>query len=485
MQSILSIDLSCSPAAAVVVQVNGREASVQEIHRFDPGELLRTNGSNGTAPVETNGHAAHANELRDVLGAIRTPWTSSILLVPPQDYHSLNIDLPFSGTKGMDKIVELEVQDLVPFDLSEFLLHYAALGTRPDKQHDIHVGILPRATISHTLGACKQLGFEPAIVSTPANVLGALPFLGAESLNGPCAVISVRDTFVSLAILIDGRSCMDRVIDRRAVGGEGFGALAREIRLSIAAAETRYNVKVERLYTIGLERIDDLAASLDIPVSAVPLSDLVKAADATTALACLASVFAQDFRAPAISANFRVREFAYSPQLRELKRGLRALVPYLLACLLVAVITGAGIYMLRERRISNLKNAIQSQIRAAIPGLESPPGIEVDALEGENRKLEQQLKNLGSLSALSPLDSLRAISEDLPQTSGITVTRVRIEGATMRVEGTAPDYAALEKLERVLKRKRSVYCRVNKDITASVPGKPNVRGFRLDIILCE
>lgn len=498
MQSVLSIDASCDPAAAVVVGVDGNKAVVQEIHRFSLGDKfgLQNGVMPGATPTEipnadgspTSAITAFAQvtALSNVLASIKTPWTSCILLIPPHDYHSLNLDLPFAGSKGLDKIVGLEVQDLVPFDVEEFLLHYRALGARPDSNHDIHVGLLPRGIVGNALSVCKAAGLEPAMVSTPAAILGAVPFLSTEKTSDNCGIVFARDPFVYLCIITDGKACMDRVIDMRSLGDTKGEALLRELRLTFAVAEKRYGKPVEAIYSLGGELpFVNLGESLKVPVTSVPVPELVKAADNSTAFACFASVFAQDMRPPPILSNFRIKEFAYSPQLRELMRGLRSLLPYFLAALLLLLLTAVGIYSLRERRISQVKNAMYEQIRAAIPAMDVPRGSELDALEGENRKLEQQLSNLGSLSALSPLDSLTEITADLPLSSGITITRIKVEGNKMRVEGTAPDYTALEKIERALKKKKNVYCRIRKDTTASVPGKQNVRGFSLDILLCE
>lgn len=492
MQSVLSIDVSTSSGSAVVVQIDGKDASVQEIHQFDPAVVFGLQAQNEMLSSVVNGAATPAptlpnpdpEHLRSLLHSIKTPWTSSILIVPPKEYISMNLDLPFASNKGLDKIVNLEVQDLVPFDLDEFLLHYRPLGPRAAKNHDIHVGLVPRSSIASLLGVCKAAGFEPFMVSTPPSVLGAIPFISPEKFESPSAIVSVRDSFVSLVIVTEGRACMDRVIDQSRIGRGGFSAFTRELKLFLATAEQRYGKTFQRIYTIGLEDTQDLSGALGVTCIPLSVGELVKAADSTTALACLASVFAQDLRPPPILANFRVKEFAYSPQLRELAKGLRSLVPFFLAASLVAILSGLGVYSLRERRIHQMKNAIRDQIKTAIPALDAPAGLEVDALEGENRKLESQLSTLGSLSALSPLDYFSEISADLPVSSGISVTRVKIEGNKLRVDGTAPDYAATDKIERGLKKKKNVYCRIRNDLS-SVAGKQNSRGFSLDIVLCD
>lgn len=496
MQSVLSIDTSSSPATAVVVQVEGKRASIQEIHRFEfsaPPPAENADSLGAGAASEHAASSAPSDSLRAVLNSIRTPWTSSILVLAPTDYLSLNLDLPFSSNRDLDKVVDSEVQDLVPFELENYLLHYRALGPRApsragekaSESHDVHVGLLPRAVVGSTLALCKQAGFEPFMVSTPAGVLDAVAYLGNGSIPQDSAIVFARDQYLSVVVLFGGRARVDRVIDLRLLSSTDTTALARELRLTLATAQQRYDRPIERLLWLGSAPPFELGEHLGLPVTMLPAPELVKAADDSTAIACLASVFAQDLTPPPILTNFRVREFSYSPQLRELMRGLRSVVPYALAAALIAILSAIGLYTLREHRIGKLQDALYAEVKKAVPDLEAARGVELDALEGANRKLEQELSNLGSLSAMSPLDYFAEISSDLPLSSGVTVTRVKIEGNKMRVDGTAPDYTAMEKIERALKRKKDIYCRIRKDTTATVPGKPNVRGFSFDIVLCE
>ncbi len=471
------------------MQIDGDQASIQEIHRFEfdvNGALpvpAVANGVEASGPVPDI--AGPAAQLKAVLEAIKTPWTSSILIIPPQDYLSLNLDLPFASNRDIERVVDAEVQDLLPFDLESFLLHYRALGQRPAKGHDIHVGLLPRATVQRTLQACKSAGFEPFMVSTPAGVLEAAAVLNKGAIPADSAIIFSRERFLCVVALVDGRARVDRVIDTSLMSKVGTTEIGREIRLTLSLVQQRYGKSVSKVLWLGSQVPEGLQEALDIPVGTLPAPELVKAADDSTAIACLASVFAQDAAPPPILTNFRVREFAYSPQLRELARGLRSLSPYVLGTLLVGLLTAIGVYTLREHHLTKLQSAIRSEVTRALPDLDIPPGAELDALEGANRKLEQELANLGSLSSLTPLDYLAEIAADLPLSAGIAVTRVKIDGNKMRVDGTAPDYAAMEKIERQLKRKKNVYCRVRKETNASVAGKPNLRGFNLDILLCE
>ncbi len=74
------------------------------------------------------------------------------------------------------------------------------------------------------------------------------------------------------------------------------------------------------------------------------------------------AVFVRDLNAPPVLTNFRAREFAYSPQVKELYRGLRALLPYALILIGVALLVLTTNNSVRERRISVLENTIRKEI---------------------------------------------------------------------------------------------------------------------------
>jgi len=67
-------------------------------------------------------------KLLDTVSSIENQWTAVSVIIPPHDHLALNLNLPFGDAKNLNRIVDLEVQDVVPFELDDFLVQYAPLG---------------------------------------------------------------------------------------------------------------------------------------------------------------------------------------------------------------------------------------------------------------------------------------------------------------------------------------------------------------------
>ena len=156
---------------------------------------------------------------------------------------------------------------------------------------------------------------------------------------------------------------------------------------------------------------------------------------------------------------------------------------YAAAVLGLLIFSSGLIYGLRAHQIHSLRGAIRDQIQAVIPELQLEEGREVIQLAKENRKLDEELKALGSRSAFSPVDVLISLSNEIPRGSGIEITRVRVRGAKMTMEGVAPSYKAVEAATRALTRLDEIYCRVDSKQTSTTRG--GSRGFTFEIDLCE
>ena len=126
-----------------------------------------------------------------------------------------------------------------------------------------------------------------------------------------------------------------------------------------------------------------------------------------------------------------------------------------------------------------------AQIKASMPNIDIPEWLEVEALRGQLNKLQDQLKDLGSLSRFSPLDTLVQITKDFPTVPDVAVRSINIKNSRVKLEGTAPDYAAVENIEKKFKAKKELYSRVKSDVSSTMNAGSNGRTFTLEIILAD
>lgn len=513
MQAVLSIDMTSDPAMLEVVEVNGRSLKVLERHSAQLTELLErlspsltaspAAGSPDTSPsgqVEPPAPAesrppeesSQVDPLGIALREIKTPWTNSIVVVSSNRYLSLNLDLPFSDHRNIAKVLPVEIQDRVPFDVGEFLVEHRVVNSREKNQFDIHVGIVPRHFMQHLLSLCRRNEFEPMVVSTPTSALAALYQLAPDYFAPDSAIILANDPHFYITMSFDGVVSSDRTIDRRLCSVEDTASVITELKLTIAAYEERYKRQVKQVYVVG-DSLDirTLSQQLGRTAERIQVAEIIKGAaenelHSKSSIATLAALFAQDTPPAEPLTNLRVQEFSYSPRLQGLLAALRSLVPYILATLLCGLIAVGGIYAVRQHRLEKIQQAVRSQIRREIPDLTVAAGLEVDALRGEIVSLQNKLKDLGTLSKMTPLDAFVQLTKDFPSSATTAVRALNIKNNRIKIEGSAPDYNAAESIEKALKNKRQTYCRLKSTFDGggtTIPG--GGRPFSLEIFLCE
>lgn len=529
-QVILCIDASSQPGLVQLVEVEGRKARILQSFEaevsslFNPSRLLSlsaspsedlTQSGDMTADTRTSSeeppsspapdasadpHSAskqpELSELADSLSAILSevsqPYTAAVLIIPTPGYLSLNLDLPFSEPKQIQKILDFEVQDRVPFETTEFLIEHRVLplpeGLTRSEGHDVHVSIIPRKFMSAVLKVCKAAQFEPLIVTTPASCLEGLFVLAPEYFSDNSGVLYAIGDQVHMGLRIHGRMRMDRILVRSpALGSSSFGSseplkqLGTELKLSLVAAETRYAVKIDTLYALG-DSLEprELSSHVGRLVESVTLADLFGADSPAASTpnpspAALAAPFAQDDPPQSILTNFRTREFSYSLQLSELLSGLRRLGPSAAAVAMIAAVWLLGSYIYRDITLQNLTQEMARALESHAPDIVFEPGQEVAAITTENAKLDRALESLGSgsLDQFTALDILREISQVMPNNPGITVRGISIKGNRVKLVGSAPEYKDVEAIERALKRSRSMKFRAKPpELSAGLGAQP-------------
>ena len=521
MQSILTLDLSTTPAEVLLCEVDGNLIEVTERRAVDLTYLTRRevlispdfasmhSGQNGTgSATATSGGTATgeqdedspelelgAERLQAVINTLPVNWTNPVIIVPPVDSLSLNIDLPFGDSKSIAKIIDLEVQDVVPFEVQEFLVHYRALGvpntnspagTLSSKgSFDVFVSLIPKLVVKNVLALCRKAGIEPFIVTTSGSSVGAVYDIAKDYFKDNSAIIVCEDPYYHLATFIGGQLRSERVI-RREIGTEeslGYQRVFTEIRLSIGAVERRYSHRIEHTYVTGqVARLPQLQQILGRPAERFTLQDVVKAPFDVKGVSCLASVFARDDATQSILTNFRSREFSYSPRFHELVSGLRTTAGYFMAALSAVMVSLLVLYFAREYRLSKMDAALKSEIRLIIPDFPMTDENILTSLRNSETALSDQLGALGSPSKITPLDALVEISRDLPVTiSGLSTQVLKVTNSRITLEGIAPDLSAIDKVEKALRSNRRAYSKVSVN-TGSSTGSHGYR-FTVDIVL--
>lgn len=497
MQRILSIDGSSDPIVACIFEADGEQLTLVE-RRVLRDEDLSLNEQLEEAPLPeplavTLDSTPITDELADpeppapptenesfeqFLARVRPALSASVLVLDSDRYASLNLSLPIQQAKGIERIIELEVQDLVPFDTQEFLLEHRVTGALPDGSFDVHVGMLPKVLLRNVLSKLAVYDVQPLVVTTPQAALGAIYEQFTDRFSEDAALAVASRGRARLLFAIGGELRSDRTMPIESA------PLAPTLNLALAAASRRYSVETLPLHLLAPSaECEDLAAQLGRAVHPLLASEFFPGCPEDLLVPAAAATFVRDIAPQQPFSNFRVGAFAVRPPWRELFRGLQRVAPYGFGAVALIVLALLFNYTITEQRIAEAQEELHRALAPSIPAFSNYVGElggEDELLDSVNEVLSQQLRDLASPFGLSPLEALLEISRDIPRRDEVVIRRIEIRGTRLTIEGSAPDYAAVEEIERALQRRKKIYKRVRKS-TSNSAGRS--RGFAFDIIL--
>ena len=546
MQSILSIDLSAQPCDLSLSTVEGNQVEVvaastarlpilaerTELCKRDISALCEVVGesfkksSNRPKRVEEENLASHSegdetsgegddterdplyHVLRESVATLRaslesfTEWTAVSVIIPPHDHLALNLNLPFGDARNLDRIVDLEVQDVVPFELDDFLVQYAPLGPMSHgsaavdlkeqgaTSYDVHVGLMPRVFVKNILYLCKAAGIEPNIMTVPSSALGSVYHLGRDFFSSNSAVVFNRGDEFSMAVFINGEVRVERVLYASKLiaatsqaAEHPLKAVFTALKLMLASAERRYGTRVENVYLLGREvKGANLQQLFGRPIQGIQMRDFIKSEGAIGGLSPLGAPFAADDSNLAPLSNFRSREFSFTPKLGEFLRAFVGTAKYLRIAFGAIAVGVICTYLVRAYTISAIESSLTKQIATVIPGFTAPPSEIRPTLMRAEAKLTEELGVLASPAKVSPLDALLEILKLLPQTETITINSIKISGTKAQLTGTAPQLSAIETVGKALKANNGVFSKVTATPGSSAQGKFN---FTVELILTQ
>ena len=499
MHAVLSIDASGSTVRAVVVRLDQRTLEVVESRSFSAHALFQPelshlqNGHPESGPTPAEQPKIDSGSLfGDELRKFKSSWDSAVIVLPPGEGLSLNLNLPFGDRRSLQRILALEVQDVVPFDLNEFLIDHRSVGSLNSGGFDVHVGLVPRWQVKRAIDACRSGGVEPLVVSTASAALGGAFLLAPEYFSANSAILCVSRETISLAVRINGQLCLDRAqLTSASPDDKLYKNALSEMRLALAAAERRYGITIEKIYLIG-GIPSEIQRLFGRPVEKINISEFVRASDEDASIAGFAAIFGQESESPRILTNFRVSEFSYNPRIKELVYAVRDLRYYVAATVLFCILAVIGLYSVRAYHIKRMRAALAEQIVRVVPDAAIDKDNPVVSLSGLAGQLEKQLKDLVSPGGVSPLEVWSNLSKVMPSNSQVSIAKLRIKGNKIEIEGSAPDYNAIDQLHDAFQQNANLdqhfFCRPRKEQKGSsggLVGAGNQRQFMIEVLVCD
>ncbi len=174
--------------------------------------------------------------LGKLLATPRLRADSVVVALPGTVVASHLLTLPFTDTKRLEQTLAFEVEGLIPFDLTEVVYDYQAVGQEDGKTF-LLVAVARRTAIRELLEMLGEHGIDPrSVLLAPSSLQPLLP-----KGDGLEAILDVGLDRSCLALFHDGALAFARAFD---VGGD---TLTRAIEADLQVPwETAEALKVER-----------------------------------------------------------------------------------------------------------------------------------------------------------------------------------------------------------------------------------------------
>ena len=443
---ILALDLGGAQLVAVLVETSFRGYQIVGYHA-EPRDAARPLG----------------DQLKDVL--VRHPMQAdTVLTALPGNAAAYRIlELPFRDRRKLEQTIPFELESQVPFAVEDAVIDFQVLS-RSAEGSRVFAALAPRERVGEHLKALAVAGLDPAVVDfAPLTTLNVLQLFDGDRPER-YAFVHVSAGQATLALYAQSHLQNLRVLD---VSPDSPGAsLAREIRWSLASlngatagpgGESGAGLpmllggvsKPDVVETLRRELGFVVQRLEELPLRRVPAGLQGRQGTFAPALGLALREIAD---APTLGLNFRRDEFAYSrgqEQIRDtaVRLGIVAAVVFVL--FLVSQLV--SLHQLRSRQ-SALEGVLASTLKQILPNAPALRGIEVDVLTQEVEKLkkQQQMLGFGPSGPVSALDTLRQISERMPQEPRTNVDLLELSPERVHLKAKTASFDAVEKVRRAI-----------------------------------
>ncbi len=399
--------------------------------------------------------------------------------------------LPFSDPKNVEKVLPLQIQDKIPFDIDEFVFDsYLSNQLKEDKFEHLS-SFVPKTIVEESLKTFSHIGLEPSFLTNNSFALAGIADLAPEAFTSSFAIIDLQPTFASIVILFDKTIFAMRELS--ASTSAGAEQLMADLRCTISQAELSAGKSIEKVFLVGNQAAArsfsssapyesmflDLNSLLPGNISGVDLNSF------PGALGLLAHETTTKSTENSGEINFRQGEFAYKPTFRNIMVAVQEHFWNIAGALILGLILLSSKFLFEYMQLERIDRAIEQASAAYLPGETLTKGVEKSILANKVAALEEKLQDRGSLSALSPLESLKELSKLITPTLDTQIKDLIIEPQMITINGSLGSIPAVGKLDQVLK-KSSKFCDKSKPSATTKGSNYGSRtGFEAKIPLCE
>lgn len=429
--------------------------------------------------------------VKSLLDSLTNSFTEIIVVIPAIENLTCKINLPFTDSKNIKQVLDMEVQDTLAFDVNDFVVPYKFIDQNPKEGNDFFVSMLPKKIVSFFLEAFRKISFEPYIVTTPASVLHAAYNQSNLNLDDNAIIGVILEDTIELSVIVAGKPVFCRSLDFAHLETSiTKKQLLSYLKLTLNSEEKERGVTFEKVYLfqscIPKEEVQHFLGR-SVEELNIFSNDNIKQATPGNLYTKLAALSMNRSFDNSTLTNYRVREFAYNPYVSLLVKNLKQLQPFIYLLIILLFFYYVSVFLSREYKIIRIKKAVATSVAKATNISNLPKGGEISEIYNISVGLENQLESLGRRSKLSALDILYNVTADIEKVKKkypeIEIKEIKISGRNFILSGNAKAYSEVERFESVLKKRSNMYCRIRRD-TSSSSSNSRGRGFKFIIDLC-
>jgi len=362
-----------------------------------------------TCPIpEPRGETDIVEVLRELIADEKIRCHELAISVPRNEITTRIIALPSSDVREIHQMVQLEVEELVPYSANELEVDEAVLEQLPDGSSKVLVAIVHKDVVERQTALLGGAEIEPARVGVSCFALyNAFMFGGGASSESPVALLDVSDLGTDILIASEGRVLFTRGVAHLRAPSATADQIAAELRSSLEAYSRETGAAtVERALLSGhIGKSDEVARRLTDALGVrVEEADFVaQACDVEgtgSRYAVQVGLALSVLRKPALDLNLMPR------QLREQKRGKERRKAQLTIVALGALVLLLA-YLVLNSRMADKRRFIKF-LDERIAQMEAPANVvkerktRVEAIRAQLSKKNSALEVLGKIHELVP-----------------------------------------------------------------------------------
>jgi general secretion pathway protein L len=402
--------------------------------------------------------------------------------IPGEQASYRNLTLPFKDPKKIRQALPFEIETLVPFPLDKLLVDFALVNGSVSDENEILAVSVQKSYLSQCLQVVQSLGIEPEVVDVRCVPLVSW-LLRQEEIPEDGIFLDIGDKRGTMVLYVKRRMALIRTFALTDGVLKGTNASAAGDHREETGRSAQVESRVQGLCTLVRNTIHAFGSNshlenrpetiffsgsgalypetgalltrfLDIPAEQIDLSTDKRVSidehaarmwnplvmDNALALTLRDAKQGRGF-------NFRKDEFEIRKHYQGLKKGLRQVAVFLILIFSFLMVDMGVDYYLLKKRNAVLDENIRQAFRRTFPDVKKI----VDPVQQAKVKISELkqsgLSNPEGYSKQTVLDLLRDISERIPKSVDVHVTRMVVDSDSVRITGTTDTFNTVDNLK--------------------------------------